>query len=1170
MKNPAVIFFIVLFLLAGATARTHAQIDTAKTPPPVAEPEAYQQAISRINPAERAAALEKFIENYPASENLERARELLVASRVAAADEKLRRSEVNESVELFKLAITDAPLPLSEKLFTEIIIRIPTGLFFRGRAGEAVEIARLIEEKVAGDPKQLLGVASFYLGIEEAEEARRIARRAIEMAPEMPAAYQTLGLAGRINFDLPAAAEAYSKALELDPESIVSKRSLAEMKRATGESAEAIGLFREVLEKNPADAAARNGLVLALFAAGRRAEAETELTRTLEENPRNLFLLVGAAYWYAAHGEGAKAVEFAGRAVQIEPRYTWAQIALARGLLSQNRPLEAEKALLTARQYGNFPTLDYEIAAARLDAGLYREAVDELKKSFTLKDGRLMTYLGGRVFREADDFITLLEPERRASIFEPVSAARPERAARLKSLLRFGQEIDSAAGEAEGIVRAVDEFVAGEDRMRLHRQLFAAGQLLEKKIALPKALELTQAATGGIDPALEVPHPSAAVLADQIYEERRLAQSRNEVLIVPELPKKTLSKILRGRIEEITGWTLYRQGNPQEAVLRLRRAVSVFPEKSAWWRSGMWRMGAVLESQGKEKEALDAYISSYDKEAQSEGKRFVIEMLYRKLNGNLDGLDDLIGENPFIRHPKEEEAVAQTTPTPDPTPRPMPKIPDRVPVAEIIRPETGETSAAAVQTPPEETVRSGDGRPAGAEEEKPFPPEPAAAGGQTDEANMAEVVRDLKSLIARAENPPPATPQPENDEPSPVPSAPAEKVDGPPPIAEPADKPSDKEILPPEETSGEPGKEETAEDASGLVRITPAAAAVEKMTTVTDADDFAGLGAPEDAEKPADIPAAPDPSTAVLSTSAAGQPSSAAEGDPGRQSESVEAAAPFRSEPVFDSDLLAEARGGRPLEIDIPPKSPAAVPTPTPGPDEVAVYIRETMENISIPPPPADAADKRMNDDPEPAATAVAEEEGPPAEQGGEADETPPADEDRRDPAASTDSLFEPVIIKIPKGQTEEDVPANAAAAGEQKTVENETSSGERETVAAGAERPRVFVDESGEAAAAAVRPPPAEAIEPCTLQVSREKITLINNGGSMVVLVGIEESSDLTGLRASTPSPKDISIVFEPEIGGASGQAIFILRSTSERRGKYRVLFEAPCGKKEITVEVR
>src|SRR5206468_8457526 len=105
--------------------------------------------------------------------------------------------------------------------------------------------------------------------------------------------------------------------------------------------------------------------------------------------------LAGAAYWYAAHDEGSQAVALAQKAIETDPRFIWSHIALARGLMSQKKPVDAERTLLAARRYGNFPTLEYEIASARAAAGLYRDAIEDLSKSFSVKDGVVHANLGG-------------------------------------------------------------------------------------------------------------------------------------------------------------------------------------------------------------------------------------------------------------------------------------------------------------------------------------------------------------------------------------------------------------------------------------------------------------------------------------------------------------------------------------------------------------------------------------------------------------------------------------------------------------------------------------------------------------------------------------------------------------------------------------------------------
>jgi len=664
MKNVLIIIVLIFFAYATFAQKPKAEakpgaakkpavakkvaLKTSPTPiDPTVEKRKLDDALALPSAAERASALKKFVNDFPISEQRPRALELLVTARAALGDEMLQANETENGVKLFKLAIEEAPQPIPDRLFSEVVSKFPANLFYRGQRAGGLEIAAVIEKKAAGKIGQLLNLATFYLGIESGSDAKRLAEAALQIDPNSAAAYQTLGLAHRLNFELEESAKAYSKALELDAESSASKRSLAEMKRALGKPDEAAALYREILIKYENDIPARTGLILSLFGAGKKAEAESEMTKSLEQNPSNLNLLAGTAYWYAARDEAEKAVQLAQKAVQLEPRFIWSHIALARGLLSQKKPVDAERVLVTARRFGNFPTLEYEIASARLMAGFYREAVEELQKSFSLKDGMVQTKLGGRISREEKSFADLIGFERRASIFEPHAADNSESAAKLKLLFEMTQKLKSAELNESEITVLVDEFTNGDDKMKLHRQLYAASLLLQKKIALPKVLELVKSAVGNTDSGLDVAAPAAAVMASELYESRTIAFSRNEVVLVPDVPRQTLSAILRGRIEELSGWTFYQQNSFPEAVVRLRRAISVLPEKSAWWRSSMWRLGSALEADGKDKEALDSYMQSYKSDRPDALKYIVVESLYKKVNGSTDGLEAKIGVNPL-------------------------------------------------------------------------------------------------------------------------------------------------------------------------------------------------------------------------------------------------------------------------------------------------------------------------------------------------------------------------------------------------------------------------------------------------------------------------------------------------------------------------------------------
>ncbi len=471
------------------------------------------------------------------------------------------------------------------------------------------------------------------------------------------------------------------------------------MKRALGNADEAATLYREILAKDKTDIAARTGLILSLFNSGRQAEAEDEMAESLVDTPNNVPLLVGAAYWYATRNNGAKAIDLATQALKIEPRYTWGYIALARGLMKQNQPIAAETALLNARQFGNFPTISYELALAQSAAGFYKEAAEELKKNFTIENGKVVASLGGRVVAEGDNFIELLSLERKAGIFEPTDANDLETAKKLKQLLEFENKLDAKTPDESEIAIAAENFANGNDSMKTHRDLYAANRLLEKKIALPKALELTKNAVTGVDSAINVPNPTSAVLADELYEARILAKSRGQNVIVPDIPPATLSKIIRGRIEETAGWTLYEQGNYEAALAKLNLAMSILPKDSAWWRSVYWKRGTVFLAMEKPNDALDSYIKSYASEiANSEpstAKKIVVETLYQQINGSLEGLEEKLVIP--VKTSTDTTAVFVQEPVTDkkeePRQRSNKNVPEIVPIAKST-PKTSPNTAA--------------------------------------------------------------------------------------------------------------------------------------------------------------------------------------------------------------------------------------------------------------------------------------------------------------------------------------------------------------------------------------------------------------------------------------------------------------------------------------------
>lgn len=653
---------------------------------------------------ERPAYLNKFIDVHPKSKALPRAKELLISTHAALGDQKLQNGDTAGGVEELLRAIDEADVTISDQLFSGVIAKIPTNLYARGERDAAFKAAQNVEAKFGSDPKRLLGVAGFYMGIERSAETIRLAEAAVKLAPELAEAHRILAVGLHISLRLDEAITEYKRTLELDPTSKASRGSLADLYRATGKTEEALALYNEQLAADSKDRAARAGKVISLLELGRAEEANSALDAALADEPRNLTLLTGTAYWYAAHNNNEKANELARKAVDIESRYTWAQIALARSLLGLQRPLDAERAIRYAREYGKFPTLSYELATVLSSMGLYEEAVEALRESFTMKDGQINTNLAGHIPASDAGFVELLAPERRAGIYQLTAADNAANAKMMKALLAFNWAITPAEGEKineAAAVSAAQEFAAGADSMRAFRQIYAASRLLRNGVGLDAVLEFVADARRAADDALKVQGVTMAVQADEFRDLRARSIAAGRVPDVADAPQSVLENILTGRLEDLQGWALFNQEKHTEAITHLKQAAEVLPAETPAWRTALWHLGVAQEQSGDKQQALESYVKSYRTGPVEAARRAEIERLYKSLNGSLDGLEDKLSGIQTTAPSTTEAASSSTPASPDPAPTETPKT-------ETAKPETTTTpdpAPAPVSSPAPDSNR---------------------------------------------------------------------------------------------------------------------------------------------------------------------------------------------------------------------------------------------------------------------------------------------------------------------------------------------------------------------------------------------------------------------------------------------------------------------------------
>lgn len=616
---------------------------------------------------ERAVLLKQFLDTHPDSKARPRAQELLISTHAALGDQKLKNGDSVGGVEQLLRAIDEADVSISEKLFSGVIAQIPMNLYLRGERESAIKAAQNVEAKFGSDPKRLLAMAGFYLGIERANDTVRLAESAVKLTPDLAEAHRLLAVGLHISLRLDEAIAEYKRTLELDPSSKVSRGSLADLYRATGKTEEALALYNEQLAADPKDKAARAGKVISLLELNRSDDANSALQTAVTEEPNNLPLLAGTAYWYAAHDNHEKAFELARRAIGIEPRYTWAQIALAHAYLGLKSPLDAERAIRFARQFGKFPTLSYELASVLASMGFYDEAAEALRESFALKDDQIQTYLAGTRAASDTSFIELLAPERRAGIYQPTPADSAANAKRLKALLALSFAVtpgaDGKIDEATAVAAAKD-FAAGSDNMRGFRQVYAANRLLRNGVGIGPALEMVAAAKSVSDEALKTPVATMAVQAEEFRELRARALTAGNVPDIAPAPPEVLSRIYKGRLEDLEGWGLFNQEKYSDALVHLKKATEISPAGTPAWRNALWHLGVALEQSGQKEQALDAYIKSYRAGAPESVRRATIEQLYRSINGSTNGFEERLAS--------DAAPVTVATPTPEPAPAATP------------------------------------------------------------------------------------------------------------------------------------------------------------------------------------------------------------------------------------------------------------------------------------------------------------------------------------------------------------------------------------------------------------------------------------------------------------------------------------------------------------------
>ncbi len=610
---------------------------TTPPPPVVAGPPAttsdllkeqtlLEAAATSADDDERIAKLNAFLKDRPNSPLARSCRLAIARSHVQKGDRALRNGKIAEAGSAYEQAVASVPDADTSTTFRGFILPLPVRMAGVGFRAEGIQFMRKLQDRAWDKVESLEQIGLFYISVEDPSDAVKVINRAIELDPKQANLHYNLGVALQIGLRLDDAATEFQQATALDPKSKVAWGALADVYRANGALDEAEKYYREQLAVDPDHPTAWGGLALTFVARNRESEALDPMAKMLNANPRDVRFFTQMAYVYATQNQVTSTTVMLARAKQLQPNYPWIRIIEAHLLRKAGDNAEAENVLGDALNTAKFPTLLFELGKTMVLANDFDKAIEPFEEFLKITpDGEFEAILGGALESRTPKLARLIAPERTASLLVNASLTTDEEFQMVERYARFALLAKLAAGgkatsqaTVTALETAADEFVAGNDKARGLRGLYAANRLLDaNQFAL--AERFTRRA---IDAAGDVARTSSEA-EDGMTEETRLGD-------------------FYVRAQTTLGWILFKQGEPAAAAVRLREAVTAYPNIPAR-KEASWKLGVVLESSGSFAEAFDAYKVGFDKTlSTASARRSVLESVYRKVHGSLDGFEEAI------------------------------------------------------------------------------------------------------------------------------------------------------------------------------------------------------------------------------------------------------------------------------------------------------------------------------------------------------------------------------------------------------------------------------------------------------------------------------------------------------------------------------------------------
>jgi tetratricopeptide (TPR) repeat protein len=272
-----------------------------------------------------------------------------------------------------------------------------------GRLTEAaLGYQRMLDENPR-QPKALVGMCLLALASRQFDAAVKMAEAAVDVAPEMGAAWVALGQALKADGRSGEAERAYGEAIALDGMNALARVGLGELKISTGRYEEAAKEFELALRRQPALVAAHLGLGNALGAMGQNEQALERYERALALRPHLPEGEFAAGFALARLGRLKQAEARYRRALVLRPDFAAAWMNLGCLLREQGREVFAEAALLRAVE------LRPDLIAGWINLAILErerrwpaEAEAHLRKAFALNPEQVETLVAWCQLRAAE------------------------------------------------------------------------------------------------------------------------------------------------------------------------------------------------------------------------------------------------------------------------------------------------------------------------------------------------------------------------------------------------------------------------------------------------------------------------------------------------------------------------------------------------------------------------------------------------------------------------------------------------------------------------------------------------------------------------------------------------------------------------------------------------